>query len=444
FTLISMSATGAVNWERQLGNVDAMYAWHDSEDNWALAVDDGGYGELLSESGADIGGQPIPYVGVGGDVELNPTASGGLIVDETPYGSSSTTIALYNSSGEPITPSSDAVPSFSTVDLPNGPGSMPSLSGGGAVEVGSTIYVEAGNSGMAVFTATGVLEGTVSNDSGDLGDASYGGSLSYDPATGDLYWENDNYTSSPNIMTVPLTTLQSVIADGAPPPQEDGFSDYLGAGAGLSTNAIANYFAPGQTPNVTATFEPWWEDYPNALEFSYSVEDEDQVQANNTPAPTITNLSWSGVTSGNSLSVPLDVSSTPGTYLVNADLIDTTSHLVIGSTCLTYSVAMPGDSLDFGTLAENPSYGGPPAVRGVQLAAELGTGLYRAQINLGALFPNCTSDPGASTCGPAGMSDSAWIANYSDFGEAVTTARTLGVNFEVQVGQSGSTDMYLV
>ena len=54
------------------------------------------------------------------------------------------------------------------------------------------------------------------------------------------------------ISSFPLASLQAYLSSVQAP------TDSLGWGAGLSTPATGNYFAPGTTPTVDATFDPWW------------------------------------------------------------------------------------------------------------------------------------------------------------------------------------------
>ncbi len=427
FTLVSMSPTGAINWSFPIGNISTIYPWHDGGGNWALAIDgDSSSNGLVSESGQVVAStQPL----ADGVTEVSPTPSGGLITTNQ----ATQSVSIYSATGAPISAAPSAVPSFSSASTSNSPGSaMPFGSLGGAVEIGSTIYVDdyaSNGSGLDLFTTTGVLEGAIAPPT--LGTDSFNSPLAYD-SRARLFWMAGN-----SVVAASAATLNQLISVPATPPQEDGFGDYLGAGAGLSTPATANYFAAGSTPSVTATFEPWWQSYGDPLELSYWVANGDQVQANATPAPTIQPLSWSGVSAGSPLSFNLrNVSATPGVYLVNADLIDTATGRTIGSTCLTYSVGSPGDTLNFAGLSAGSDYGGPAPVRGVELAAELGTGLYREQLNLATLLPNCdASAPSAATCGPAGLTG--W-SNYDPaIEQAAAAAASLGVNFEVQVGQSG-------
>jgi len=164
-----------------------------------------------------------------------------------------------------------------------------------------------------------------------------------------------------------------------------------------------------------------------------------QSQTTSNDFPTSTTVPLSEATtgsagSGGALTIPLTLPSDatgPGVYLVNADLVDTTSGSTIGSTCLTYSVGAAGDALDFSTLSPGLDYGGPAPVRGVQLAAAFGTGLDREGLTWSTLLPNCnSSDVTMATCGPSALTFSAYDPVTE---EAAAKAKALGVAFVLLV-----------
>src|SRR5664279_4681833 len=66
-----------------------------------------------------------------------------------------------------------------------------------------------------------------------------------------------------HISSIPLATLR-IYLDSAHVPYNS-----LGWGAGLTTTAVGNYFAPGTTPAVSATFDSWWTADAAHLQLSY-------------------------------------------------------------------------------------------------------------------------------------------------------------------------------
>ncbi len=166
--------------------------------------------------------------------------------------------------------------------------------------------------------------------------------------------------------------------------------------------------------------------------------------ANDWPAATSVPLT-SFTSSGSGLSEPLTIPSadqTPDVYEVNADLIDTATDTTIGSTCATYSVGMPGDTLNLNTLASGLGSGGPAPVRGVELASEFGTNLFREQLDTSTLLPSCVSPyTDTTTCGPSALDFSSYD---SAIGQAAAEAAALGVTFEVQVAQGSALEKGLV
>ena len=55
-----------------------------------------------------------------------------------------------------------------------------------------------------------------------------------------------------------ISSFSLASAAGLPRRAIQAPSDTLGWGAGVTTPATGNYFAPGTTPVVDATFDPWW------------------------------------------------------------------------------------------------------------------------------------------------------------------------------------------
>ena len=151
-------------------------------------------------------------------------------------------------------------------------------------------------------------------------------------------------------------------------------SDTLGWGAGITTPNTANYFAPGTTPSVVATFDPWWTSVASSLQLSYSIESVASLDSETVPAATVLDLP---TTATGLASIPLTIPSAdtaPGPYEVQATLLDTATSpaTTLGTTCLPYAVGAPGDNLDFATLPAGIGSGGPTDPRGVALNAQLG------------------------------------------------------------------------
>jgi F5/8 type C domain len=217
-------------------------------------------------------------------------------------------------------------------------------------------------------------------------------------------------TAADNISIVSLSTLQAYL--GAPHLPDDS----LGWGAGLSTSAAGNYFAPGTTAAVSASFDPWWSSQASHLELSYSVENTASLDAETVPSPTTVPLP----TDPSGLSdIPLTIPTLdqqPGPYLVQGSLLDTSTSppTLVGTTCLPYTVGAQGDSLDLGSLPSGIGPGGPSDPRGVALNAQLGlNGLRGTTIDWSTFLPDCsTSDPTAATCGPVAMTFSYATDDY--------------------------------
>jgi hypothetical protein len=441
YDLVKLDSSGAQQWDVPVdGTPNGLFAWHSSSRAWAAAVVVRQSGtdksHLVLPSGASAAGT-VPVAGTGNGEYVSATANGGIVSTDGNY------IHVLAASGSPIAPSSTTVPSFGSAgsgDSTAGqtPGAAFAFIGlGGAVEIGSTIFVaDAGPSnyghGIEIFTADGIYEGAASTSA--LDNLQSGSPLYYNSADQSLIFLNGN-----GVASVSLSALRDLVRDPGAPTQ-NGFGDTLGVGAGITTAATAGYFASGTSPTVTASLDPWWRMFADPLELRYWAASGTQVTTGDLPAPTVVPLRSQG---GFHRTVQLQVQDAPGTYLVNADLVDTRTKATIGSTCLTYSVGMPGTSLNFSGLAPGIGYGGPAAERGVQLASVLGTGDMREQLDMATLLPNCNaSAPKATGCGPSALQS--WSTYDPATEQAAAEAKSLGVNFEVQIGQDDPVDEAMV
>jgi hypothetical protein len=242
------------------------------------------------------------------------------------------------------------------------------------------------------------------------------------------------------ISSVSLATVGAYLAAIQTP------TNSLGWGAGLTTPAQGNYFAPGTTPSVDASFDPWWTAVAPGLELSYSVWNSDTLAAETVPAPTVVQLPTA---SGDLANIPLTLppaDTGPGPYEVRATLLDTSTSPVstLGSTCMPYTVGAPGDGLDLATLPAGTGSGGPADPRGVALNAQLGLDGTRSGqvVDWGSLLPSCNaSAPSAAACGPAAMT---FASASTDPYRAAFLAVQDHVHYWIQVSGGDAVSMALV
>ena len=246
--------------------------------------------------------------------------------------------------------------------------------------------------------------------------------------------------SADAISTFSLADLQSFLTSVQPP------SDSLGWGAGLATPAIGNYFGPGTTPTVDATFDPWWTSLAGSLRLSYSVENQASLTAETVPAATTIPLPTTAAALGD---IPLALpaaDTAPGPYEVQATLLDTatTPPTTLGTTCLPYTVGATGDRLDLGTLPAGSGWGGPTDPRGVALNAQLGLDSLRSGqvIDWTSFLPDCNaSAPTAATCGASALN---FASASTDPYKAAYLADQDHINYWIQVSGGESMAMALV
>ena len=307
-----------------------------------------------------------------------------------------------------------------------------------------TIYTADPLNTIEATSPQGYLEGSTTLSPGDS--TSYtlamGGHNFYLVGSTFFYQGGPPFNSgADNISTVSLATLTAYL-DAAHVP-----TDTLGWGAGLSSSAPANYFAPGTTPDVYASFDPWWLTDASHLQLSYSVEDTASLEAESVPSPTTVPLPTSA---GGLADIPLAIpvaDRRPGPYLVRASLFDTSTSpsTLLGTTCLPYTVGAAGDQLDLGSLPAGIGAGGPDDTRGVALNAQLGLDGYRgATIDWSTFLPHCSpSDPTAATCGPSAMT---FAGATTDAFKAAYLAQLDHVTYWLQAsgGSGGSVPTALV
>ncbi|MDA8340702.1 MAG: glycosyl hydrolase, partial [Actinomycetota bacterium] len=429
-----VTPTGSLAWSVPVAGIpNGLYPWHDASGNFAVGVVLRGQagGPVLSTTGTQVATGPV--AGSGNNDDVNPGPNGGLLVTD------GTSVTRYSSSGAVI----GTFGAAGAAGSPDSPGSpFHFYQEGFAAQVGSTILVAddgwpSYGQGMDLVAENGLAPQIVPDST--LGNVSTNSPVAVVGST--VYFANGNGSQ---IASTTVADLEALAAAPAAPLQ-GGFGDTLGIGAGLSTPQAANYFAPGTTPSITATFQPWWSSLAPQLDLSYWVAGRSQYTSGAVPAPTTAAVSTAATATDGTLTLPLAVPPAdqgPGVYLVNADLVDSTTGATVGSTCLTYSVGMAGDTLDLSSLAPGIDFGGPGPVRGVQLASAFGTGLDRTQLDWATMLPSCNpSAVTAAQCGPGALVFTAYDPAVE---QAAAEARSLGVAYEVQVADGHAVDSAVV
>jgi hypothetical protein len=352
---------------------------------------------------------------------------------------------LYSAGGyvQTISPGGSVLSTFGSsktgpTGVHTGSGTQFYYSAQAAVGPDGTIYTADPLDNIEATSPEGFLQGTT-----DLGD----GNLAMGGYNFFLIGSNFYFVGGPpfnngadNISSVPLTTVESYLG-GAHVPDNS-----LGWGAGLSSSATANYFSPGTTPAVSASFDPWWAAEASHLSLSYSVEDVNSLTDETVPAASTVALP---TTAAGLANIPLTIPASdqaPGPYMVQASLFDTTTSPAtrLGTTCMPYTVGTAGDSLNLGSLPSGVDSGGPSDPRGVALNAQLGLDGSRSThtVNWAALLPNCsTSAPTLATCGPSAMN---FAGASTDPFKAAALAVTDHVSYWMQVSGGDSLSLALV
>lgn len=208
-------------------------------------------------------------------------------------------------------------------------------------------------------------------------------------------------------------------------------TDRLGYGAGLVTDAALDYFPAGTTPAVAATFDPWWGQVADDYELRYEVTGDPALRPAVTPGTGTVAIPADGG------EVPLTLpDARPGPYQVHAELVEKATGAVRTATCLRYAVGAPGAAFDPDGLADGADWGGAGPLRGVQLAAELGLGTHRVQLDFGGLVPP-GGTPSVAALDLSALPGAADDDPFAGLAAAAAAALERGVNLYVQVGEAG-------
>lgn len=213
--------------------------------------------------------------------------------------------------------------------------------------------------------------------------------------------------------------------------------DRLGYGLGLSTPAVDDYFTAAQDPRVSFDVAPEWGRLSGDYQLRYRVTGDPTLAVE--PTDGTLDLPADGG------SVPLTLpEAAPGAYEVHAELVETDTGTVRTATCLRYAVGAAGSSFDPSTLADGADWGGAGPLRGVQLAAQLGIGSHRVQLNFGDLVPDPTAAASADALDLSALPGATDDDPLAALAAASREAARTGVGLYVQVGQGGEDELTAV
>jgi hypothetical protein len=418
--------TGALAWSVDPGHPVGLFPIGTGS-SFALGVSvvehPGSSTELNLATGASSGSYPL-YDDVG---YVTQAPNGDDLYTEV---SSSTQNQYDEGYVETVSPSGTVLSTFGSGHIEGqgqktGSGTQFYYPGEAAMGPDGTVYTADPLSTIEATSPQGYLEGTTS-----LHNSLQMGGPSFFLEGGTFFFQGGPpfNRGAENISTVPLSAVTAYLHAVQQP---DGS---LGWGAGIVTPEPGNYFPPGTTPTLSASFDPWWTEDAAHLEVSYSIETDGSLTSETVPAPTTVPLP----TSAQALaSVPLPVPAAddgPGPYLVQASLYDTSTDppTRLGTTCLPVTVGATGDNLDLSSLPPGAGSGGPNDPRGVALNAQLGlSGLRALAFSWSNYLPNCNaSAPTAATCGPSAMT---FTQAPSAYFQAAALAAADHVTYWVQV-----------
>lgn len=252
------------------------------------------------------------------------------------------------------------------------------------------------------------------------------------------YWVLGDKDGKPLVTALSSDEMRTALAQPSAltAANESGLAQ-LGLGVGLSTDASFNHFDAGTEPAVSLRAETGWASRAG-LTAVYTVSGDPLL-----PSPVRQEARSVQAPAGGG-QVALDLPTTaPGAYEVSLWLTRTGDDAPISATCLRYTVGAPGVDLNLDALSPGDDWGGPAPLRGVELAARLGTGSHRIQLDFGALVPDPAARPDASDVNwnrlPGAEGDTP-AAAFAEISRAARLASVSGVDLVVQVGQGGDAE----
>lgn len=264
-------------------------------------------------------------------------------------------------------------------------------------------------------------------------------------AIGDRYWMLVKAGSDATESVATLTSAQLAARMASPvalTTSNESDLAQLGLGIGAVTDAPFNQFDPGTTPAVALRTEPGWGDLRGAdrpaLDVRYTIAGDPELADPVSSPPRSVAIPWGGGEAA--LTLP---TARPGPYEVSLELVDSASGAVLSGACLRYSIGAAGSELGLGGLAAGDDWGGPAPLRGAQLAAALGIGSYRVQLDFGGLVPDPAASPSALSADWSalpGASESPPDDPFAQLRAAADYAVHHGVRMIVQVGRGGDAE----
>lgn len=243
----------------------------------------------------------------------------------------------------------------------------------------------------------------------------------YDPAREALTWASDNNGGS--ITSMKQEHINAWLDHKQGAPWE------LGAGAGLLTGVKANYFEPGQQPQVFLRTSTDWMPQAKGMVAEYTVSTVEGKQVNRTPRTYTRAVPWAfwRYLMGYADSPLYLPPATPGVYQVDVTLKNAQGEEV-GTDCVQYTVGAEDTKLSFDNLPASRD------ARGVEMSYRLGQSGFRSVYDLNSCYPGVTNP---TTDTPVACPSSM----VADVKAAAALADEYGIKYEIQLGRGGVSPM---
>lgn len=267
-----------------------------------------------------------------------------------------------------------------------------------------------------------------------------------------VYWILTRFEGEDRVLRLTRADMTTAFAQPSP-LNASTETDLTGLGYGIDVAASADLgaFDTGEDAEVVLTTADGWgrvgDRELSGVAFHYTVTGDPR-----SATPVVQEDRSASLPIGGG-SVRLDLPERrPGAYEVSVSLVDVATGDPIAGACVRYAITPPDAPLTASTLAEGADWGGAAPLRGVQLAARLGVGSHRIQLDFGALVPDprarpsrdgidWSALPGRDRTDETGGGNGDTVAGgFANISAAATAAAASGVDLIVQVGQNGDAE----
>ncbi|MGC0142890.1 hypothetical protein [Pseudactinotalea sp. Z1732] len=300
-------------------------------------------------------------------------------------------------------------------------------------------FLVASADGIQWVDAHGVRQGFWMNGSGGMTLAEAGRLIERDGH----YWVLSFLEGEYRVLSLSSEEMQAMLLGPVEPKaSREASLARLGIGIGPTTDRPFNHFDAGEVPEVFIETEEGWgvSDAGNSeLQLHYTVTGDPTLAE-----PVVQEQRRAEIPLGGGRSALELPERRPGVYEVSLWLVEPGSTEPLSGACLRYSISPEASPLRLGTLSDGADWGGPGPLRGVEIAARLGIGSHRVQLDFASLVPDPAAEPSPSGIRwqglPGAGEEDDDAGAFGQLRAAAQVATQEGVDLIVQLGQNGEAE----